>query len=205
MTRTDHGYNQEVICRQVSGTLPGANGLALGDGRLFVGDVENGTMTIYDIQPDKSLQQIQQVVSSGHRYQTSHLLTYESGPRCCSGQYQDHPHNRRPSRYRSASSCFPRVRRSLLISIQLTFISLPDPHKDRCLPRQRPFIRKGLFSPCCSASTGPYQGLQARTDLQGRWLGTELHDRARHRSDEQHPCWGRGLAVWWLRCLQAPC
>ncbi|KAF9890079.1 hypothetical protein FE257_006240 [Aspergillus nanangensis] len=40
--------SQEVVqCRQVTPRFPGANGLAVSDGRLFVGDARNGTVTIY--------------------------------------------------------------------------------------------------------------------------------------------------------------
>lgn len=59
----DRMINQVVSCRQVTGTFPGANGLNLWEDRLFVGDSKNGTVTIFEIHGDKSLTQLQQVVS----------------------------------------------------------------------------------------------------------------------------------------------
>jgi len=55
---------QQVSCRQVTGTFPGANGIALWKDRLFVGDARNGTVTIFDIHDDKSLTQRYQIVGS---------------------------------------------------------------------------------------------------------------------------------------------
>ncbi len=54
---------QNVSCRQVSRTFPGANGLTLWKDRLFVGDSKNGTVTIFQIHDDKSLTELLQVVS----------------------------------------------------------------------------------------------------------------------------------------------
>ncbi|OAL22366.1 hypothetical protein AYO22_07410 [Fonsecaea multimorphosa] len=50
-----------VLCRQVSGTFPGANGLSLWRDRLFVGDSKNGTVTVFEIHEDKSLAYLQTV------------------------------------------------------------------------------------------------------------------------------------------------
>ncbi len=55
---------QSVICRQVSGTFPGANGINLWEDRLFVADSTNGTLTIFQIHDDHSLTPLQVVVSN---------------------------------------------------------------------------------------------------------------------------------------------
>ncbi|KAK5050504.1 hypothetical protein LTR84_003785 [Exophiala bonariae] len=52
---------EHVTCKQVTGTFPGANGIALWKNRLFVGDARNGTVTIFDIHHDKSLTQLSQM------------------------------------------------------------------------------------------------------------------------------------------------
>ncbi|KAK6385820.1 hypothetical protein LTS17_001392 [Exophiala oligosperma] len=53
--------DEVVSCKQVTGTFPGSNGLNVWEDRLFVGDSKNGTVTIFEIQGDKSLTQLQQV------------------------------------------------------------------------------------------------------------------------------------------------
>src|ERR1700744_975516 len=61
---------QDVVCRQVSGTFPGANGINLWEDRLFVGDSKNGTITIFQIHDDQTLTHLQTVVSmSPYPYQ----------------------------------------------------------------------------------------------------------------------------------------
>ncbi|KAK5379193.1 hypothetical protein LTS13_004085 [Exophiala xenobiotica] len=52
---------EDILCRQVTNTFPGANGLNLWKDRLFVGDSKNGTVTIFEIDKDKSLTQLQMV------------------------------------------------------------------------------------------------------------------------------------------------
>jgi len=52
---------EDVLCRQVTDTFPGANGLNLWKDRLFVGDSKNGTVTIFEIDKDKSVTQLQMV------------------------------------------------------------------------------------------------------------------------------------------------
>ncbi|KAH8805334.1 paraoxonase 2 [Xylogone sp. PMI_703] len=44
---------KDVQCKQVTGTFPGANGLAISDGRMFVGDAQNGTVTIFKLRSDR--------------------------------------------------------------------------------------------------------------------------------------------------------
>lgn len=57
----------------MTGTFPGANGISVLNDRLFVGDSKNGTVTIFEIQKDNSLTQLQQVVTS-----LDLLLSYSS-------------------------------------------------------------------------------------------------------------------------------
>ena len=45
-------WDQSVYCRQVTGRFPGANGIAVWEDRLFVGDSKNGTLTIYKLRDD---------------------------------------------------------------------------------------------------------------------------------------------------------
>ncbi|KIW93306.1 uncharacterized protein Z519_05911 [Cladophialophora bantiana CBS 173.52] len=52
---------EDVVCKQVSGTFPGANGINLWRDRLHVGDSKNGTVTVFEIHGDKSLTRLQTV------------------------------------------------------------------------------------------------------------------------------------------------
>ncbi|KAH8808639.1 paraoxonase 2 [Xylogone sp. PMI_703] len=53
--------NETISCKQVTGTFPGANGIALWKDRLFIGDSKNGTVTVFKIHDDKRLTQLQTV------------------------------------------------------------------------------------------------------------------------------------------------
>ena len=53
---------QEVHCRQVTGNLPGANGLALWQDRMFVGDSKTGTVTVYHIDIDHGVSLEKEIV-----------------------------------------------------------------------------------------------------------------------------------------------
>ncbi|EXJ69303.1 uncharacterized protein A1O5_07339 [Cladophialophora psammophila CBS 110553] len=52
---------EDVVCKQVSGTFPGANGINVWKDRLYVGDSKNGTVTVFEIHGDKSLTRLQTV------------------------------------------------------------------------------------------------------------------------------------------------
>lgn len=54
---------KEVSCKQVGGTFPNANGINLWEDKLFVGDSSNGTVTVFQIQEDKTLTKLRVVVS----------------------------------------------------------------------------------------------------------------------------------------------
>lgn len=60
---TPDTISQHIVCRQVSDTFPGANGINLWEDKLFVGDSKNGTVTIFQIHKDRTLTQLQTVVS----------------------------------------------------------------------------------------------------------------------------------------------
>ncbi|RVX69684.1 hypothetical protein B0A52_06328 [Exophiala mesophila] len=53
--------NPQVTCKQATGTFPGANGINSWNDRLFVGDARNGTVTVFEIQEDKSLKWSRQI------------------------------------------------------------------------------------------------------------------------------------------------
>ncbi|KAJ9603014.1 hypothetical protein H2200_012309 [Cladophialophora chaetospira] len=52
---------EHVVCREVSDTFPGANGINKWEDRLFVGDSKNGTVTIFQILKDRRLTYLQTV------------------------------------------------------------------------------------------------------------------------------------------------
>ncbi|BCS29672.1 uncharacterized protein APUU_71242S [Aspergillus puulaauensis] len=55
--------SQEVVrCRQVTPRFPGANGLAVSDGQMFVGDARNGTVTIYRLGTEQAAKFERQIV-----------------------------------------------------------------------------------------------------------------------------------------------
>ncbi|OQV00231.1 hypothetical protein CLAIMM_05757 [Cladophialophora immunda] len=51
----------DILCRQVSETFPGANGINVWEDRLYVGDSKNGTVTVFEVHGDKSLTYLQTV------------------------------------------------------------------------------------------------------------------------------------------------
>ncbi|KAI1612775.1 paraoxonase 2 [Exophiala viscosa] len=53
--------SEDVSCRQVTGTFPGANGINIWKDRLFIGDSQNGTLRIFDIHDDKNVTQLQMI------------------------------------------------------------------------------------------------------------------------------------------------
>ncbi|RQM04956.1 hypothetical protein DH86_00003877, partial [Scytalidium sp. 3C] len=55
------GATNKVECRQVTGTFPGANGLALTKENVFVGDARNGTVTVYTRRSDNGLDFVKQI------------------------------------------------------------------------------------------------------------------------------------------------
>ncbi|KAH0833570.1 Pon2 [Fonsecaea pedrosoi] len=63
----------EILCRQVSGTFTGANGINVWKDRLYVGDSKNGTVTVFEVHGDKSLTYLQTVsaayLSTHHHHQ----------------------------------------------------------------------------------------------------------------------------------------
>ncbi|EXJ82682.1 hypothetical protein A1O3_06496 [Capronia epimyces CBS 606.96] len=55
-------HSEDVSCKQVGGgTFPNANGINLWQDRLFVGDARNGTVTVFEIHPDKTLTKLRVV------------------------------------------------------------------------------------------------------------------------------------------------
>lgn len=92
--------SQDVECRQVTKTYPGANGLAVWEDRMFVGDSKNATVTIYQLRPDKGADILSQVVSvsiMGHNVQagpTSNTL-HSLGAGSCRRQHKHRPNDRR--------------------------------------------------------------------------------------------------------------
>ncbi|KIW62736.1 hypothetical protein PV04_10873 [Phialophora macrospora] len=70
---------ESAICRQVSGTFPGANGINLWEDRLFVGDSKNGTVTIFEIHQDRSLTPLQ-VVDLGAAADNINILPTTGDP-----------------------------------------------------------------------------------------------------------------------------
>ncbi|EXJ54482.1 hypothetical protein A1O7_09822 [Cladophialophora yegresii CBS 114405] len=70
---------EKVMCRQVSGTFPGANGINLWEDRLFVGDSKNGTVTIFQIHMDRTLTPLQ-VVDLGAAADNINILPTTGDP-----------------------------------------------------------------------------------------------------------------------------
>lgn len=92
---------KDVLCRQVTDTFPGANGLNLWKDRLFVGDSKNGTVTIFEIDKDKSVTQLQMVVSRKQLFKRQGiLLIYMAGSGRRSRQYQYLAYDGRSARFR---------------------------------------------------------------------------------------------------------
>lgn len=60
---------QEVVCREVARDFVHANGIAVDDGKVFVGDSQNATVSVFDMASNRDLRLKQRVVSSGRQTQ----------------------------------------------------------------------------------------------------------------------------------------
>ncbi|OAA63377.1 Six-bladed beta-propeller, TolB-like protein [Niveomyces insectorum RCEF 264] len=56
---------ENVVCQQVTGTQPGANGIAVWKDQLFVGDAKNGTLTVFRILPGQDKVEFEHQVDLG--------------------------------------------------------------------------------------------------------------------------------------------